>query len=158
MHVNVIERAPATIAGLRYVGPYGEPVGRFWLDEYLPWAVANGLGPDHARYGIARDDPDLAPAHICRYDACAEVAPGELPAGATVTATIPGGRHAVFDFHGTAADIGAAWGKLRHEWLPASGLSAAGSRTCFEYYPQGGHVDPDTGAFSCQLCIPLAGP
>ena len=155
MNVTIIDRAPAAVAGLRYVGPYGVPIGRFWMEEYVPWAVAHKLGPDHARYGIIHDDPSVTPAAECRYDACAEVAPGRAPAGATVTATVAGGRYAVLEFRGTAADIGAAWDSLLRGWMPAHGLRCAG-RPCFEYYPPGGHVDPDTGAFSCQLHAPVA--
>jgi AraC family transcriptional regulator len=154
MVVTIIERAPAAVAGLRYTGPYGVPIGRFWLDAYVPWAVANRLGPDHARYGVIHDDPAVTPADACRYDACAEVAPGEHPDGATVTATMAGGRYAAAGFRGTAAAIGAAWDALLHTWLAGSGWRHDG-RPCFEYYPRGTHVDPDTGEFACQLCVPV---
>ena len=155
MHVSVIELAPATVAGLRYVGPYGPPIGRFWLDRYVPWAVENRLGPDHARYGIVHDDPAATPAHACRYDACAAVEPGALPAGAEVTASLPGGHYAVLDFRGTAATIAAAWETLLRDWLPAHGLRRD-DRPCFEYYPPAAYYDPDTGEFGCQVCVPIA--
>ena len=129
MHVSVIELAPATVAGLRYEGPYGPPIGRFWLERYVPWAEENRLGPDHARYGIVHDDPAATPAHACRYDACAAVDPGVLPAGAEVT-------------------------DLLRDWLPAHGLRRD-DRPSFEYYPPAAYYDPDTGEFGCQVCVPI---
>ena len=56
MNVKLIERQPVTVAYLRYIGPYGESIGRFWQNVYYPWALANNL-LDHPRYGISHDDP-----------------------------------------------------------------------------------------------------
>ena len=59
MKVTIIDRQPATIACFRYLGPYGEGIAKFWQETYVPWAVMNKLGADHARYGISHDDPSI---------------------------------------------------------------------------------------------------
>ena len=46
--------------------------------------------------------------------------------------------------------------KLKH-WCGSTaiyGLKAA--RPCFEYYPVDADCEPDTGVFSCEICIPVA--
>jgi AraC family transcriptional regulator len=67
---------------------------------------------------------------------------------------IPGGKYAALSFEGTAAAIGAAWDLLLREWLPQSGLQLD-ARPFFEYYPVDGRYDEKTGAFSCDLCVPV---
>ena len=63
MKVTLIGRQPATVAYFRHLGPYGESIARFWQETYVPSAVMNKLGADHARYGISHDDPGItAPA------------------------------------------------------------------------------------------------
>jgi AraC family transcriptional regulator len=155
MKVSLIDRQPVTIAYLRHLGPYGEPISRFWHETYVPWATMNKLGPDHARYGISHDDPSITAPEQCRYDACAEVAPDFVASGGAHKTTIPGGRYAVLGFKGTANQIGEAWAGLLRDWLPSSGLQLD-ARPCFEYYPQGAGYDPSTGAFECEICIPVA--
>ena len=74
---------------MRYTGPMGEAVGRFWRGKVAPWLAHNGL-LDCPRYGMALDPPGATPPDQCRYDAC-----GELPRGLTLAdaaeSTIPGG-------------------------------------------------------------------
>ncbi len=154
MQVKLIDREPATVAYLRHLGPYGEPISRFWQERYVPWAIANRLGPDHARYGISYDDPSVTAQEQCRYDACAEVSADFVATGGAQKSTIPGGRYALLPFHGTALEIGEAWTSLLRDWLPSSGLQLD-ARPCFEYYPKGAPFDPATGNFSCEICIPV---
>ena len=155
MKVAIIDRQPATIAYLRHLGPYGASVGRFWQNTYVPWAVQNKLGPGHARYGISYDDPSITAPEQCRYDACAEVAPDFMATGGALKATIPGGKYAVLSFKGTVAQVSEAWTALLRNWLPSSGLQLDG-RPCFEYYPKDSAHDPETGAFECEICVPVA--
>lgn len=155
MNVQVVNRKPTTVAYLRHVGPYGESIGRFWQDVYIPWAVSNKLGEGHARYGISHDDPDITAPEKCRYDACAEVSDEFVATGGAFKATIPGGKYAVLDFQGTAGQIAGAWTTLLRDWLPSSGLQLD-ARPCFEYYPEGAAHDPVTGEFECQICIPVS--
>lgn len=155
MKVTLSDRQPATIAYLRHLGPYGESIARFWQETYIPWAVMNKLGPNHARYGISHDDPSITAPEQCRYDACAEVAPDFVATGGALKTTIPGGKYAVLKFRGTVEQLGEAWAALLRDWLPSSGLQLD-SRPCFEYYPKGAANDCEMGAFECEICIPVA--
>lgn len=83
-----------------------------------------------------------------------EVAANALLTGDAQRTTIPGGRYASLAFEGTGAEIGEAWASLMRDWLPASGLQLD-ARPCFEYYPVDAKYDPQTGAFSCEICIPV---
>jgi len=151
--IDITQRQPVRVAYLRYTGPFGEPLGRFWRSTVTPWLAEHGM-LDCPRYGVTLDNPMNTPPEKCRYDACVELAPGmTLPdAGETL---IPGGRHAVTHFKGTGADIGAAWGAFVGETLgnPANRLDPA--RHPFEHYPRGASFDVKTGVFSCELCLPL---
>jgi AraC family transcriptional regulator len=154
MKVKVIDRAPATVAYLRHMGPYGPSVVRFWQEKYIPWAVMNKLASDHARYGIAHDDPSITAPAKCRYDACAELAPDFAPIGGALIKTIPGGKYAVLSFHGSVAQVKEAWAALLRDWLPSSGMELD-TRPCFEYYPKGAKCDVERDDFECEICIPV---
>lgn len=154
MKVTLIDRQPATIVYLRHSGPYGEPIARFWQEAYVPWAVMNKLGADHARYGISHDDPCITAPEQCRYDACAEVAHDFVATGGALKTTISGGKYAVLKFRGTVEQVGETWAALLRDWLPSSGLQLD-SRPCFEYYPKGAAYDCKTGEFECEICIPV---
>lgn len=155
MNVSIIDRAPATIAYLRHIGPYGPAIARFWQETYVPWAVMNRLGPDHARYGISHDDPGITVPELCRYDACAEVTPDFVVNGGALKGTIPGGKYALLAFRGTVEQVGDAWTAILRDWLPSSGLQLD-ARPSFEYYPKGSMFDPKTGVFESGICIPVA--
>lgn len=129
--VRLIERAPAHVAYLRYVGPYGEPVSRFWQQQVYPWMVTNDL-LGHVRYGISHDDPAIAHSDTLRYDACVEVPTTFSGSGAYHTTTIPGGRYAIAPFTGTVPDFPVAWQELFRDWLPESGMQLD-SRPFFEH-------------------------
>jgi AraC family transcriptional regulator len=154
MNVKLIDRQPTPVAYLRHVGPYGNPISEFWQATVFPWMVTNGL-LGRARFGISHDDPDIAASAKCRYDACVEVTPEFVGAGKHFGTTIPGGKYAAAQFTGTATEIVNAWASLLRDWLPASGMQLD-SRPLFEYYSPEGRFDPRTGAFDCELCIPVA--
>jgi len=154
MDVRLIERAPQRVAYMRHVGPYGEPISHFWMQQVAPWMASDGL-MGQARYGISHDDPSITDPAQCRYDACVEVAHDYTPSSAALTTTLPGGRYAVMPFEGTSAQVFLAWTRLLRDWLPASRLQLD-NRPCFEYYPQGSAYDPASGVFDCQICIPVA--
>jgi AraC family transcriptional regulator len=153
MNVKLVGRQPTTVAYLRHLGPYGEPISLFWQKTVYPWLVTNGL-TEQPRYGISHDDPGITAPAQCRYDACAEVAPQFVPSGNAFKTTIPGGRYAVLSFKGTVEEVGEAWTALLRDWLPSSGLQLD-ARPCFEYYPKGSTYDPETGVFDCAICIPV---
>ena len=153
MHVKVVDFPSTRVAYLRNVGPLGTTVGAFWGNTVFPWLAANGLA-DKPRYGIGLDNPSVTPPEECRYDACVEVPEGfvaKKPAGITV---LPGGRYAVRNFKGTAADIGGAWNEVFRDWLPSSAMQMD-ARPMIEYYPGGSKVDSKTGVFECELWVPV---
>ena len=154
MNVKLVDREPATVAYLRHLGPYGESISRFWQNTYYPWAAANNL-LEKARYGISYDDPSITAEEQCRYDACVQVSPDFVVSGGALKTTVPGGKYAVLRYFGTGGQIVDAWTSLLRQWLPASGYQLD-ARPCFEYYPTDGKCDPETGAFECELCIPVA--
>ncbi len=155
MKVTLIDRQPATIAYFRHLGPYDASIARFWHEVYVPWAVMNKLGVDHARYGISHDDPSITAPEQCRYDACAEVPAYFLVMGGARKTTIPGGKYAVHHFKGTVEQIAEAWAALMRDWLPSSSMQLD-ARPCFEYYPIGAARDGKSGEFECEICIPVA--
>ena len=155
MELKTVERPPVRVACLRYTGPFGPGIGAFWRDTVSPWREANGL-TRAATYGVALDDPATTPPERLRYDAGIEVPAGFSGTGPYHLTVIAGGTYAVAAFKGTAAEIGAAWGAVMGQALPASGAKFDTSRMPFEHYAKDFAVDPETGAFACELCIPVA--
>ena len=153
MQVEVIERKPTPIAYLRYVGPYGEPIGAFWQTQGYPWMATNGL-LGQARYGISHDDPKVTAPEQCRYDAGCEIPANFVAAGNAHRTVIPGGKYAALKFKGVVGEFPPAWDSLLRDWLPSSGLQLD-SRPMFEYYPVDSRYDPATGVLECKLCVPV---
>lgn len=151
--LRIIERVPVSVACLRYTGPLGEPLGRFWQTTVNPWLADLGL-LDCPRYGVALDNPLRTAPHLCRYDACVELPPG-LALEHASQATIAGGRYAVAVFKGDAKVIGAAWDGLVGAVFASGAWRVDHGRPVFEHYPRGAWRDPRHGGFACELCLPL---
>jgi AraC family transcriptional regulator len=154
MKVTIVDRQPTSVAYLRYLGPYGKPLSNFWVQVVDPWMQTNGLY-GRPRYGISHDDPGITSSEKLRYDAGVEVPPDFVGAGKHQKTVIPGGKYAVAKFNGTDAEVGDAWAWLLRDWLPASGMQLD-SRPFFEHYPIDSTYDPKTGAFDCEICIPIS--
>jgi AraC family transcriptional regulator len=154
MQVKLIERQPVQIAYLRYTGPYGDGVARFWQQNFYPWVATHGL-LSAPRYGISHDDPSITAPEKCRYDAGVEVPADFVPTRPGLLTTLPGGRYASARYQGTAARIAAAWASVLRDWLPDTGLQLD-ARPCFEFYPPGSSYDAQTGEFDCEIVIPVA--
>ncbi|MBA5640175.1 AraC family transcriptional regulator [Duganella sp. LX20W] len=153
MEVQVIDLPPVRVAWQRRIGAYGPGIGAFWRDTMAPWMQSHGL-MEQTCYGVGLDDPVLTPADKCRYDACVAL-PGHFQAnGNTATTMLPGGRYAVARFRGPTTSIAAAWMTLTREWLPSSGLQCD-ERPCFERFHATTALDPATGEFTCDICIPV---
>jgi len=152
VNFTVVDRAPARVAYLRYTGPFGEPLGRFWRSTVAPWLADHGL-IDCPRYGVAVDNPVTSTHDELRYDCCVELPPGLTLPDAEQT-ILPGGRYAVAVYKGTGRDIGAAWMAFMRE-VDSRGLALDRSRAPFEHYPRGALFDHRTGVFSCELCAPV---
>jgi AraC family transcriptional regulator len=154
LQVTVKTRPSVRIAYLRYQGAFGEPVGHFWHEEAYPWLASNDL-LGAPRYGVSHDDPQVTAKTKCRYDAGAEVDVDFVPSQNAHIATLPGGLYGCAKFKGTSSEIPKTWDRILREWLPASGYQLD-ARSCFEYYPSDGEYDENTGAFTCELCMPIA--
>jgi AraC family transcriptional regulator len=101
---------------------------------------------------VAQDDPSTTPAAECRYDACVEVPADYAIQPPAKEAHLPAGRYAVAQFKGTGADVPKVWGEFFGQ-LSAEGKVADG--VCFERYPADYAMDPATGVFTAELCIPV---
>jgi DNA gyrase inhibitor GyrI len=150
MQYEIKELPEVRVAYLRYKGAFGAPIGEFWKEVFTPWQKAYGL-VGKTTFGVAQDDPSTTPASECRYDACVEVS-AEYPIPSPAKeAHIPAGRYAVARFTGTGAEVPAAWGSFFNQ-LQAEGKLAEG--VCLERYPADYAMDPATGIFTAELCIP----
>jgi AraC family transcriptional regulator len=154
MNVKLVDRQATHVAYLRHTGAYGPALGVFWMSTVAPWMATNNL-MNRDRFGISLDDPSVTEPARCRYDACVESPPDEVLSGNPQRKVIPGGKYASLAFEGTGAQIGAAWDSLLRDWLPNSGLQLD-ARPFFEHYPVDGRYDPRTGAFTCNICVPVA--
>ena len=152
MELRIMELLPVRLACLRYTGPYGPALGEFWRDHFLPWCAHHQFDSLADCYGIGLDDPATTAPEDCRYDAGIEV-PTQFQASAPAHIhTLPGGRYAVAQFCGNASQIGAAWQAMFQQLLPQQGLQID-ARPCFERYLAGTRTDPETGLFSCDICV-----
>ena len=153
MKINVVDAPPTRVAYLRHLGAYGPAVGAFWNKTVMPWIGSLGL-LDKPRYGIGLDNPAVTPADKCRYDACVEVPADYVAKAPAAIAMLPGGRYAVREFAGAPDTINDAWNEVFREWLPSSGMQMD-MRPCIEYYRGGSPINPKTGAFECELWVPV---
>ena len=153
MKITIVDRQPTTVAYLRHVGPYGEPLADFWMTKVAPWMETNGLY-GKPRYGISHDDPGITAPEKLRYDAAVEVPENFAGSGDYQMTVIPGGKYAVGKFKGNNEQVGEAWAWLLREWLPGSGMQLD-SRPFFEYYPIDATFDQKTGEFEGEICIPV---
>jgi AraC family transcriptional regulator len=153
MRIDVVERPAVRVAYLRYTGPFGEPLGRFWRNTVAPRLADHGL-IDCPRYGVTLDNPMSTPPEQCRYDCCVELPPGLSLPDADET-MLRGGRYATTHFKGTGAAIGAAWGAFMGACLANPAHRIDDTRSPFEHYPRGALYDTRTGSFACELCLPV---
>lgn len=150
--VRLLDRPATPVAYLRYQGPLGQPVQRFWQTRAMP--LLRRLGPA-AHFGISHDEPLVSDAQRCRYDAAAELAEGQVLPKGLLRTVLPAGRYAALRFFGSSEQIGAAWAALLRDWLPDSGWQLD-YRPCFEHYPLDAGSDAPTQRFECEICIPVA--
>ncbi|MGE5802135.1 MAG: AraC family transcriptional regulator, partial [Gemmatimonadota bacterium] len=141
------------VAYMRYVGPYGpKGIPHLWR-RLAAWRIAHGLDtPKAVMFGMAYDDPRIAAAHTCRYDACV-VVPPDFPESRHVNVIdMTSGRYAICQFNGMASDILGAWDRAFSRWLPDSGFEPD-DKPCIELF--GSSVPSRSRAFRCELCLPI---
>ena len=151
----VVKNIPSQrVAYMRSTGPYGgTEIPRTW-QRFAAWCEAQGfMNPRRVMYGISQDDAEVTPPEKCRYDCCVSVDDSFRPQGEVGVATVAGGRYACVKFAGTAEQIHGAWVTLC-DWLPDSGYQAD-DRLAIEVYGTDFKMDEKTGAFTCDLCMPI---
>lgn len=154
MSVQIRSLPPFHVAYMRYVGPFGaHGIPELW-ERLRQWMERRDLLGAEIKLGVAHDDPDVTDPAKCRYDACVVVPPDFTPDRWVNVADIPGGKHAVAAFTGTAHDIRGAWDRLYRSWLPDSGYEPD-DRPCLELYRGNPMVDAKPGVFRCELCVPV---
>jgi AraC family transcriptional regulator len=154
--LNVTLRSlPAVrVAYMRRIGAYGDPaITRMW-QRFGAWCAQGGLLGRRELFGVGHDSPDVTAPERCRYDACIAVDAQFKPHGEVGAQQLAGGLHACTGFHGTASQIYQAWLRLFGEWLPASGYQPD-DRPAIEAYGVDPQIDERTGAFCCELCLPV---
>jgi AraC family transcriptional regulator len=91
------------------------------------------------------------PAQL-RYDAAIVVPAGFAADGEVNLTDIPGGRHAVAPFEGSAQHIAGTWQELYGRWLPESGFQPV--EVGFELY-RGEAWEVGIDHFRCDICVPV---
>src|SRR5262245_11838829 len=155
MNVQVRESPPYHVAYMRYVGPYGaHGIPELWM-KLRTWVDARGLGaPDSITLGRAHDDPPVTAPERCQYDACVVVPPEFVPDRSVSLMDVAGGRCAVAPFEGSAHEIQGAWDRIFSSWLRSSGYQPD-DRPCFELYRGDPMKGARSGAFRCELHVPI---
>jgi len=149
--VTVRDLPTQTVAYIRVFGDYAESACEAW-EQLLPWIEEHGLQAQ-PRLGMALDDPQIAPASHCRYDACVVLPAGWNGAPRMSRKQIAGGWYACSEYRGPRDGIGAQWTRMMREWLPTTG-HALGEPQFFEAYA----CDQDPcapGGTRATLCMPV---
>jgi AraC family transcriptional regulator len=153
MNVEIKEMPALRVATVRHVGPYDRIPQAF---ERLS-AIAGAAGlfgrPGVAMMGLFHNDPDTTPSEELLSDAALAV-PEDLaiPSGLT-EARVPAGWYACTLFVGPYEQLGEAWTKLKHEWLPASGKRGRAGISYERYLNTPGDVPKEQ--LRTELCIPV---
>jgi AraC family transcriptional regulator len=155
MEVEIRKLPETRVAYMRHVGPYGSSsITKMWM-RFAAWCDANGLmTPRPTMYGISQDRPTITAPDQCRYDACVPVGDRFQPTDDVGVQTIAGGRYACARFTGSADEIHKAWMRFIGGWIPDRGYECD-DRPALELYEPDFTVDPNTGVFSCLLCMPV---
>jgi AraC family transcriptional regulator len=154
MKVKISQQPLRHVAFVANLGGYNTAkISAAW-EKLCCWAQANDLfGKDSLMIGVSYDNPDITPADRCRYYACLTVPADIHPGKGIGLMDIPGGRHAIVRFEGTAEKIAGAYRDLYAVWLPRSGYQPADA-PCYEIY----HRTPDMHSrkkFIMDIYLPL---
>ena len=154
MQVEIKTLPAQRLAYMRHTGPFGPEIGKTW-ERFGQWCAQRGLRkPRGETIGISQDNPEITPADKLRYDCCIAVAADFKPEGEVGVQDFAGGKYACVPFKGTGADMHDAWMNMYGQWLPQSGWQAD-DKPPFEIYGPDFEMDPKTGVFNCELCVPV---
>lgn len=147
---------PKRVAYLRNYGHYGPNPNNDQLFHILQeWARQNGLWTQNARLiGVAWDNPNITPDHMCRYDVCIELPKTfTLQRGIVSAQTLPGGQFNCLHVDGILDDFLHVW-----EWFTDHSFREPtrrpGHRPSYEFYhPRS--FDAARGYVCVDLCLPV---
>lgn len=152
MNVEIEQMPERRVAYVRSIGAYGPENCGAAFCQLMQWAGPRGL-TGNTQLGIAWDNPDVTPPEKCRYDACVELAEGQLADGPASEQTLPPGQYAVYHAEVVNNDFATAWQAMFADWLPGSGYQP-GAGPCFERYLSNGSDHPE-GRWQVDICVPV---
>ncbi|WP_428670411.1 AraC family transcriptional regulator [Roseibium sp.] len=119
--IRIVDFPETLVAVLEHQGtPAGLPAT---VRRFVDWRRENALPPSRsATFNILYDDPKTVAPEDYRFDVCCSVSQ-EVPENSqgVITKTIPGGRCAVIEHHGSLDHADADIRALYRDWLPQSG-------------------------------------
>ena len=155
LDVQLKNRPALRVGAVRHVGPYDTIPVAFGRLGAIATEARLFEQPGAMMLAIYHDDPDSVPPGKLRSDA-AIVLPESLPLPAgLVEQRVPAGRYAALLHVGPYEQLGDAWRRLKHEWLPASGQRPLAAPS-YELYLN----DPTTvpkHELRTEILMPLAG-
>ena len=121
---------PFNVVYVRATGDYASSIPKAW-ERLFDWLDKNGLNSPIGRgYGLARDNPAIAGADKCRYDACIELDPfletrvlREL-----AVQTLPGGSYLRQRQSGNYDKLNNAMANFHQSFVPPQHLQLDGKR------------------------------
>ena len=132
MDVEITNQPELRTASLRHVGAYSRISETFARLGAIA-GPAGLFGPDALMLAVYHDDPETTPEADLRSDVALTLPAGRpVPSGLTEL-VIPAGRYARLRHTGPYDGLGAAWRRLRSEWLPRSG-QRLGAGVSYEVY------------------------
>ena len=148
MEGKIVQRADAFILGVqKRLNPMASDWPALWQSEFGPrMPEIAALSGEPVSYGVffPTNEPDMAD-----YLAGMIVPVGvAVPAGMTLR-PLPGGAYARFDC--TLETLGATWGGIYSQWLPASPYVEDASRPAMECYA----MDASTDQSAAQVFVPI---
>lgn len=154
--VKIVDFAAATVAYVRYIGPYkgnGQLFETLW-GKLMSWAGPRGLvTPDSKNLIIYHDSPEITQEDKLRLSVCLTVPAETEVAGEIGKMEIAEGKYAFCRFTLGVTDFQQAWDWVYSQWLPSSGWQAD-DRPSFELYHKSEGQDADM-KFDVEICIPI---
>lgn len=154
MVVEIKQFPERRVAAVRHVGPY-HLIGQAFAKLGQIAGPAGLFGrPGAEMVGLYHDPTGSVPADRLRSDAGVVLPPGvPVPAGLTEE-RVGAGTFACTVHQGGYETLGATWGALLSQWLPASGRRL-GSGPSLEIYRNTMMDTPNPADLRTEICIPL---
>ena len=131
MNVEIVNRPDANVLGIAArINPTEADYGDLWGRRFGPREPEiAALAVEPGYYGVYYGTGQPGIVDFIAGMVVGDVA--DVPEGLTLR-PLPGGAYAAFSC--TLSGIGATWGQIYGQWLPASGYAEDESRPAFEYF------------------------